>query len=289
MKYSIQHIETILHAQRLNTELYPSDIHHVTFDSRKIIFAQSSIFFAFKSTRNDGHDFIPELYEKGIRNFVISKKLNIDSYSNANFLLVEDSVLALQQLARYHRKKYNIPVIGITGSNGKTIIKEWLFQLLEKDYNIVRSPRSFNSQIGVPISVLQMDAVHDLAIFEAGISKTGEMHNLVLKNMVGGQLELNGPIEGLRLRAAGFNGWDYHGRDETAWHSWILGTQYENDYFLLGGEWGRVNDIGDISVAGTQAASRTPGPGRRANPSSGGRFKCRCRAADSIQALSVLR
>ena len=99
-------------------------------------------------------------------------------YPEANFLLVNDTLDALQQLAAYHRQQFNIPVIGITGSNGKTIVKEWLYQLLHEDYNIVRSPKSYNSQIGVPLSVWQMNEQHTLAIFEAGISQQGEMEKL---------------------------------------------------------------------------------------------------------------
>ena len=178
MNYSIRHIASVIGAKRLNKEFFESEIQHIIFDSRRADFPKSSVFFAFESQRNDGHLFIRELYKKGLRNFIISKKIVLEDFPNANILLVSDTLEALKQLARHHRQQFNFPVIGITGSNGKTIIKEWLFQLLNEDYNIVRSPRSFNSQIGVPLSVLEIRQQHNLGIFEAGISKPGEMEKL---------------------------------------------------------------------------------------------------------------
>ncbi|MFT5166555.1 MAG: alanine racemase [Saprospiraceae bacterium] len=178
MKYSILHIQSIIGAQRLNEEGIESVIQHIIFDSRRVDFPQASLFIAFESVRNDGHQFIRDLYKKGVRNFLVSKRIAPEAYPQTNFLLVPDTLKALQELALYHRQQFHFPVIGITGSNGKTIVKEWLFQLLEVDYTITRSPRSFNSQIGVPLSVLQIEAQHNLGIFEAGISKIGEMENL---------------------------------------------------------------------------------------------------------------
>jgi alanine racemase len=131
-----------------------------------------------KGNRRDGHQFIPELYKKGVRNFVVSELPGQAVYPDANFILVDDTLAALQGLAAFHRQQFNIPVIGITGSNGKTIVKEWLYQLLHNHYNIVRSPKSYNSQIGVPLSVWLMNEQHTLAIFEAGISMPGEMKKL---------------------------------------------------------------------------------------------------------------
>jgi UDP-N-acetylmuramyl pentapeptide synthase len=154
-------------------------IKNLLIDSRKIITAENSLFFAIKGERNDGHVFIHDLYEKGVRSFVISTLLvNRSAYADAVFILVKDTLFALQVLCAYHRNRFHIPVIGITGSNGKTIVKEWLFQLLREDKNIVRSPKSFNSQVGVPLSVWQMNEDNDLAIFEAGISKPNEMNLL---------------------------------------------------------------------------------------------------------------
>lgn len=147
-------------------------------DSRKIVTAQTSLFFAIKGDRRDGHEFIPNLYESGVRNFVVRSAEYAATFRDANFLVVDDPLQALQHLAAYHRKKFNIPVVAITGSNGKTIVKEWLYQLLREDYHIVRSPKSYNSQIGVPLSVWEMRDDNNLAIFEAGISEPNEMHKL---------------------------------------------------------------------------------------------------------------
>ncbi len=176
MSYHTSHIAQIINAEGIiaNDIL----IEHLLLDSRKIYSPASSLFFAIKGVRRDGHQFIPELYKKGIRNFVISQPGETSLYTEANFMLVDDTLVALQQLTAHHRQQFNIPVIGITGSNGKTIVKEWLYQLLHEDYNIVRSPKSYNSQIGVPLSVWQMNKQHTLGIFEAGISQQGEMDKL---------------------------------------------------------------------------------------------------------------
>ncbi len=147
-------------------------------DSRRLIFPGTTLFFSLKGQRKSGHHFLDELYQRGVRNFVVFNELDISNYPEANIILVKDSLIALQQLATFHRNQFDIPVIGITGSNGKTIVKEWLNQLLEDDFNIVRSPRSYNSQIGVPLSVWQMNSSHELGIFEAGISQPNEMQKL---------------------------------------------------------------------------------------------------------------
>ena len=140
---------------------------------------EKSLFFALTSKRNDGHKYIEELYEKGVRNFVIENEpANLLLLYNANIIKVKSTLIALQSLSAAHRKQFSVPVIGITGSNGKTIVKEWLYQLLNESKNIVRSPKSFNSQIGVPLSVWQMREDHELAIFEAGISEQDEMDHL---------------------------------------------------------------------------------------------------------------
>jgi Alr-MurF fusion protein len=147
-------------------------------DSRRLIFPNTTLFFALSGSRRSGEQFIEELYQRGVRNFVIDNKTDVKNYADANIILVKNSLNALQQLAAFHRSKFDIPVIGITGSNGKTIVKEWLNQLLEDEYNIVRSPRSYNSQIGVPLSVWQMNELNELGIFEAGISQAEEMKKL---------------------------------------------------------------------------------------------------------------
>ncbi len=148
-------------------------------DSRKITSLENCLFFALLSKRNDGHKYIAELYQKGMRNFVISILPDeITLYPDAVFVLVKDTLKALQLISTHHRRLFNIPVIGITGSNGKTIVKEWLDQLMCEDKRIVKNPKSYNSQIGVPLSVWQMKPEHELAIFEAGISEPDEMDKL---------------------------------------------------------------------------------------------------------------
>ena len=147
-------------------------------DSRKLSDIDKALFFAL-SGRRDGHTFIKDAYIAGIRSFVISDPdFEHAVYKDANFYLVSDTLTALQDLASFHRSKFNYPIIGITGSNGKTIVKEWLYQLLASGNNIVRSPKSYNSQIGVPVSVWEMNEENNLAIFEAGISRAGEMEKL---------------------------------------------------------------------------------------------------------------
>lgn len=153
-------------------------IEHLLLDSRKLIYADTSLFIPIVSSRRDGHQYIPELYEKGVRCFLISEPVPVKQYPEGAFIEVKDTLQALHTLVAWHRRQFHIPVIGITGSNGKTVVKEWLYQLLEKDYHIVRSPKSYNSQIGVPLSVWQMEGEHQLAVFEAGISQPGEMVNL---------------------------------------------------------------------------------------------------------------
>jgi alanine racemase len=174
--YFIQHITAIIGADPHVVD--DREIWHLLTDSRKIVFPESSLFFALGGERRNGHQYIAELYDRGVQNFVVSQPVDYTAYPKANFLHVKDVLTALQQLAAYHRGRFHFPVIGITGSNGKTIVKEWLYQLLAKDHAIVRSPRSYNSQIGVPLSIWQMQAQHTLGIFEAGISTRDEMEKL---------------------------------------------------------------------------------------------------------------
>lgn len=176
--YSTDRIVSILQAVYLQKAGTSTTIEHLQIDSRRIIHPQTTLFFALQTARRDGHDYIKECYSKGTRNFVVQKKTGFPVFADANFILVDDTLNALQQLAAYHRRQFSIPVIGITGSNGKTIVKEWLNQLLSHRFNIVRSPKSYNSQVGVPLSVWHMKEEHTLAIFEAGISQVGEMEKL---------------------------------------------------------------------------------------------------------------
>ncbi len=147
-------------------------------DSRKAIYAEGACFFAMAGPRHDGHQYISALYQAGVRQFVVEQTLPWQQYPEANFFWCPSSLEALQAIARHHRQQFAIPLIGITGSNGKTIIKEWLFQLLSPDYDVVKSPGSYNSQLGVPLAVMQIQPHHQLGIFEAGLSRSGEMEKL---------------------------------------------------------------------------------------------------------------
>lgn len=148
-------------------------------DSRRLLFPGKTVFFALITPQNNGHKFIADLISKGVRCFVVSALPdNYASHKHVSFILVENTLHALQKLASWHRKKFQIPVTAITGSNGKTIVKEWLAQLLSADHYVVKNPRSYNSQTGVPLSVWQIAAAHDVGIFEAGISLPDEMNHL---------------------------------------------------------------------------------------------------------------
>lgn len=177
MEYSVKDIAEIIGANAEN--MHDDKISILLTDSRRLSFPEQSLFFALKTKTNDGHSYISELYKLRVRNFVVSEfRPEFEALDGACFLVVKDTLKALQKLAACHRKQFNIPVIGITGSNGKTIVKEFLYQLLHNEFNIVRSPRSYNSQLGVPLSVWQMTEKNTLGIFEAGISQPDEMERL---------------------------------------------------------------------------------------------------------------
>lgn len=196
--YTIKRIASIIGGEVVGNQSDTIIVEDILFDSRLLIDAENTLFFALNSGRNDGHKYIKDLYEKGVKAFVISRK-NIENYdvkaqistlqqySDAVFVVVDDTFVALQTLAAYHRMQFDIPVVGITGSNGKTVVKEWLYQILSPSMSVCRSPKSYNSQIGVPLSVWQMNHTHDIAIFEAGISRPGEMEKLrdIIKPTIG--------------------------------------------------------------------------------------------------------
>ena len=173
--YSLQEISEIVNGKLVGEA--NGEVSDLLIDSRHLVDPHQTLFFALKSNRNDGHRYIDDLYEKGVRAFVVSQ-LPESIHPDAAFVVVPDTLKALQMLAAHHRQQFDIPVIGITGSNGKTIVKEWLYQMLSPDYNIVRSPKSYNSQVGVPLSVWQMNQTNTLGIFEAGISEPDEMMSL---------------------------------------------------------------------------------------------------------------
>lgn len=176
--YALAQIAKVIQAQRIGSQDQDPDIQFLLTDSRQIRFADRSLFFAIQGPQHDGHSFLEEAYHKGINSFVVSQIPQKWAGEASVFLKVPNTLTALQQLCRFHRTRFEIPLIGITGSNGKTTVKEWLFQLLQDSYRIVRSPRSYNSQIGVPLSIWAMRDSHELGIFEAGISQSGEMEKL---------------------------------------------------------------------------------------------------------------
>lgn len=177
MKYTIEKVTTLIGARRAGHT--DANIGWILTDSRSLCFPEETLFFALRSERNDGHNYIAELFRRGVRNFVVeSIPQNIDDYPGTNFLKVVKPLEALQRLAERHRDEFNIPIVGITGSNGKTMVKEWLYQLLSPQMVVTRSPKSYNSQIGVPLSVWLMNESTQLGLFEAGISMPGEMQAL---------------------------------------------------------------------------------------------------------------
>ena len=175
MNYTIEKVTTLIGARRYGDK--DANISFVLTDSRSLCFPEETLFFALKTERNDGQNYIPELYARGVRNFVVEVVPEgwATRYPDSNFLKVVGSLEALQRLAERHRDEYLIPIVGITGSNGKTMVKEWLYQLLSPLMVVTRSPRSYNSQIGVPLSVLLLNENTQVGVFEAGISQPGEM------------------------------------------------------------------------------------------------------------------
>ncbi|PBQ32610.1 bifunctional UDP-N-acetylmuramoyl-tripeptide:D-alanyl-D-alanine ligase/alanine racemase [Sphingobacteriaceae bacterium] len=177
--YTLQQIAEITNTKFFGKNNY--SVSHYLNDSRGLHSAEETIFIALKTQRNNGHLYIPELIESGLKSFLVAEgEFDYSDFkdSDVSFIVSEDPLHTIQILASYHRQRFSIPVIGITGSHGKTVVKEWLYQLLKNDFAICRSPKSYNSQIGVPLSVLNLNETHTLGIFEAGISKEGEMERL---------------------------------------------------------------------------------------------------------------
>ncbi len=177
MDYSISKIAKIVNGTL--TGECKLKINYLTIDSRSVAFSRQSVFFALIGSQHNGHKYINDLYQQGIRAFVVNENFdNKELPADSAFVFVKNTLVALQMLSAYHRKQWNKKTVAITGSNGKTIVKEWLYQLLQHDINLVRSPKSYNSQVGVPLSVWMLNAQHEMGVFEAGISKPGEMQNL---------------------------------------------------------------------------------------------------------------
>jgi alanine racemase len=180
MIYTIEKITTLIGARRIGHA--DARIGWLLTDSRSLCFPEETLFFALRSQRNDGHRYIDDLYRRGVRNFVVENNsqfsISNSQFPDANFLVVPSPLEALQRLAERHRDEFDIPVVGITGSNGKTMVKEWLYQILSPQMTVTRSPRSYNSQIGVPLSVWLLNEQTEVGVFEAGISQPGEMQSL---------------------------------------------------------------------------------------------------------------
>lgn len=178
MIYTIEKITTLIGAHQFGNQA--GKVGFLLTDSRSLCFPEETLFFALKSERNDGHHFIDDLYRRGVRHFVVEQLPDNyqEKFPEANFLRVPSSLKALQRLAERHRDEFQIPIVGITGSNGKTVVKEWLYQVLLTSRVVTRSPRSYNSQIGVPLSVWLLHERTEVALFEAGISQPGEMDAL---------------------------------------------------------------------------------------------------------------
>ena len=189
MTYTLENIASIIGGKIVDDNYKSVVIKDLLFDSRLLANPEGTLFFSLKSNRNNGNKYIEELYNKGVRCFVVEDNVlkTTDYKCGVSFIIVEDTLKALQKLTAYHRNNFNIPVVGITGSNGKTIVKEWLYQILSPETSVVRSPKSYNSQIGVPMSVWQLNESHQIALFEAGISRYNEMQYLkdIIKPNIG--------------------------------------------------------------------------------------------------------
>lgn len=177
MAYTIEKVTALIGAHRYGGS--DSLVSWLLTDSRSLSFPEETLFFALQSERNDGHRYIADLYRRGVRSFVVTNVPDsyAQTYPQASFLKVTDTLKALQRLAERHRDEFQIPIIGITGSNGKTMAKEWIYQVLSPQMRVTRSPRSYNSQIGVPMSVWLLTKDTQVGVFEAGISQPGRWHS----------------------------------------------------------------------------------------------------------------
>ena len=175
MRYTIENVTALIGARRFGHSA--TQVEWLLTDSRSLVFPETTLFFALRTKVGDGHRYVADLYRRGVRNFVVGTlpAERETAFPDANFLQVMSPLKALQRLAERHREEHEIPVIGVTGSNGKTVVKEWLYQLLSPTLHVTRSPKSYNSQVGVPLSVCLLGEHSEIGIFEAGISQPGEM------------------------------------------------------------------------------------------------------------------
>ena len=188
MDFLITNISNYIKSEVYSTRREDFLIKNLVFDSRKLNEVDGTIFFAIKTLSNNGEKYIPELYLSGVRAFVVENlPMDYSNYKDTCFLLVENTIDALQSLVKAKRERFHNPIIAITGSNGKTIVKDWISQLIDNDKKVFKSPRSYNSQIGVALSIWNLKEDDDLGVIEAGISQKGEMGRLedMIKPKVG--------------------------------------------------------------------------------------------------------
>lgn len=238
MKLDISYDEliSIVSANPINNRLN-GRFSSIAFDSRKIADGTNAVFFALSGEFQDGHDFISDAYRKGVRTFIVSQSVEAHNFQDAQFFQVDDVLNALQDLAAAHRKKFNYPVIAITGTAGKTTVKEWLYHLLSPALKVIRSPKSYNSQLGVALSLLEMNDTHELAIIEAGISKPGEM--IRLWNMIQ-------PTHGIfttlgTSHAENFKSTDQHLQEKLALFKGVEKTWLLNNIHLISSDLERIH------------------------------------------------
>lgn len=228
-KYSIHEIIKLTGGELLQKGVENLFVNHLLIDSRRVFSANDSIFIAVNGDRHDGHDFVLEAFQRGVRSFIVQKNVTLDLIPGTWVLKVPDTLIALQTIAEKHRSCFKYPIIAITGSNGKTIVKEWLHQLLKDEIHIVRSPKSYNSQVGVPLSLWQMDTSHEMGIFEAGVSKVGEMG--ALERMIKPDL---GIITNLgRAHDENFEDWDEKAKEKLRLFENAKAIVYCKDYIPL--------------------------------------------------------
>ncbi len=239
MKYSVRQLAEILGVSDYNHKLADQILQFPEIDSRYIMHPESSVFFALQGIQKDGHSFIPECIEKGVRVFVIQDPTV--AYQDAVcFLMVPNVLRALQKLACFHRSRFLVPVIGITGSNGKTIVKEWLSSILQHKFLVCKNPKSYNSQLGVALSVLELNEEHEIGIFEAGISRAGEMD--YLKEMIQPSIGILTNIGD--AHQAGFSGTDEKTREKLKLFEGVQKLIYCKDYQSI--DYHRKNHLNNL-------------------------------------------
>ncbi len=247
MEYTVHELADILNVKEYDRNYSHLLLKHPEFDSRHVINPESSLFFALKGNKTDGHDFIPELKNKGVKVFMVSDSYHFEDASVC-LLKTKDVLLSLQKLASHHRSRFLIPVIGITGSNGKTIVKEWLASILQPKFKICKSPKSYNSQLGVALSILELNETHQLGIFEAGISRVGEMNSL--KEMIQPTIGLLTNIGD--AHQAGFSGKDEKTREKLKLFEGVSKFIYCKDYESV--HYHRKHHLNNISWSRNESA-----------------------------------